>query len=137
MKEIPNIRIPMPLLHEKTPCGTSACLAGEIIPRFTPERLRAICIMLIGFSLCVGCSSNAEKPVPPPPGVTVAPVIQKDVPIYREWVGTTVGSVDADIRPKVEGYFLLRALDAHIEIARKSAVERRPERPAASRSPYD
>jgi len=36
----------------------------------------------------------------------VAPVVQKDVPIVSEWVGTLDGSVNADIRPKVEGYLL-------------------------------
>ena len=62
------------------------------------------CALLI----CFGCAKEEEKPAPPPPGVTVASVIQKDVPIENEWVGTMVGSVDADIRPKVEGYLLTR-----------------------------
>jgi membrane fusion protein (multidrug efflux system) len=35
-------------------------------------------------------------------------VVQKDVPIYQEWVGTMVGNIDADIRPKVEGFLLSR-----------------------------
>jgi len=60
------------------------------------------------LAICAGCSSNAEKPAPPPPGVTVTPVVQKDVPIYQEWVGTMVGNVDADIRPKVDGFLLTR-----------------------------
>lgn len=56
----------------------------------------------------VGCSSKEEKPAPPPPGVTITPVIQKEVSIYQEWVGTTVGNVDAEIRPKVDGFLLSR-----------------------------
>jgi membrane fusion protein (multidrug efflux system) len=63
-------------------------------------------ILLI--ALCAGCVTKTEKPAPPPPGVTVTPVIQKDVSVYGEWVGTMVGNVDADIRPKVEGYLLQR-----------------------------
>ena len=55
-----------------------------------------------------GCSSKEEKPAPPPLGVTVTPVVQKDVPIHQEWVGTMVGNVDAEIRPKVEGFLLTR-----------------------------
>jgi len=55
-----------------------------------------------------GCTSSAEKPAPPPPGVTVTPAIQRDVPIHQEWVGTMSGNVDADIRPKVEGFLLSR-----------------------------
>ena len=55
-----------------------------------------------------GCASKDAKPAPPPPGVTVAPVIQKDVPIRQEWIGTMSGNVDADIRPKVEGFLLTK-----------------------------
>jgi membrane fusion protein (multidrug efflux system) len=55
-----------------------------------------------------GCSSNKEVLPPPPPGVTIAPVIQKDVPIVQEWVGTMAGNVDAEIRPKVVGFLLTR-----------------------------
>jgi len=43
-------------------------------------------------------------PAPPPPAVQVTEVVQSDVPIYREWVGSLDGLVNADIRPQVEGY---------------------------------
>jgi membrane fusion protein, multidrug efflux system len=62
----------------------------------------------LAFTVLSGCSSKQEAPAPPPPEVTVATVIQKDVPIEHEWVGTMVGNVDADIRPKVEGFLLQR-----------------------------
>jgi len=65
-------------------------------------------ILVIALTVCGGCSSKTEAPPPPPPGVTVTAVIQKDVPIYQEWVGTMAGNTDADIRPKVEGYLLTR-----------------------------
>jgi membrane fusion protein (multidrug efflux system) len=64
--------------------------------------------LLLGFALAIACSSEKEKPAPPPPGVTVTAVVQKDVPIYQEWVGTMTGNIDADIRPKVEGFLLSR-----------------------------
>src|SRR2546430_7542546 len=38
----------------------------------------------------------------------ILPVLQKDVPLHQEWVGTMVGNVDADIRPKVDGFLLSR-----------------------------
>ena len=38
--------------------------------------------------------------------VTVTTVVKKDVPIIKEWVGTTQGDVDADIFAKVSGYLL-------------------------------
>ena len=36
-------------------------------------------------------------------------VIQKDVPIYSEWVGTAVGFVNAKVMPQVQGYLLKQA----------------------------
>jgi RND family efflux transporter MFP subunit len=54
--------------------------------------------------LVPGCT---EKPKPAGPiPVKVTTVIQRDVPIYREWLGTTVGYVTAQIRPKVSGYLV-------------------------------
>ena len=52
-----------------------------------------------------GCTQSAP-PAPPPPAVLVTEVIQKDVPIQSEWVGTTVGFVNAKIIPRVQGYLL-------------------------------
>jgi membrane fusion protein (multidrug efflux system) len=57
--------------------------------------------MIIGL----GCSRSAP-PAPPPPAVLVTEVIQKDVPISAEWVGTTVGFVNAKVMPRVQGYLL-------------------------------
>jgi membrane fusion protein (multidrug efflux system) len=42
----------------------------------------------------------------PPPVVEVVEVIQKDVPIYEEWVGTADGLVNATIRAQVQGYLI-------------------------------
>jgi membrane fusion protein (multidrug efflux system) len=38
--------------------------------------------------------------------VEVAPVIQKDVPVQGEWVGTLEGYVNAQIQPQVSGYLI-------------------------------
>ena len=42
----------------------------------------------------------------PPPDVEVVEVLQRDVPITKEWVGTLDGLVNAQIRPQVTGYLL-------------------------------
>src|SRR6266446_6190563 len=60
-------------------------------------------ISLVCLLASVACH-KASAPPPPPPAVQVADVVQSDVPIYREWVGTLDGLVNADIRPQVEGY---------------------------------
>ena len=58
--------------------------------------------VLTGGAAC----SEKEAPPPPPPEVQVAAVVQKDVPIYIELVGATLGSEDIEIRARVEGYLV-------------------------------
>ena len=71
------------------------------------EQWHLLAALMVALVIGAGCATS-EKPAPPPPGVTVIPVLQKDVPLYQEWVGTMVGNVDADIRPKVDGFLLTR-----------------------------
>lgn len=66
---------------------------------------RASVVVLGVLGLVAGCR-RGESPPPPPPEVLVTPVVQKDVPVVSEWIGTLEGSVNADIRPRVEGYLL-------------------------------
>src|SRR5262249_31132653 len=54
-----------------------------------------------------GCS-KPEPPAPPPPDVLVAEVTKQDVPVHSEWVGTTDGYINAQIRAKVQGYLLTK-----------------------------
>ena len=56
-------------------------------------------------TLFAGCKKQ-EPTGPPPPEVQVVDVIQKDVPIYQEWVGTMDGLVNATIRAQVSGYLI-------------------------------
>jgi len=74
--------------------------------RRAAKRSSFVTLIFIASVIPNACSSKKEQPPPPPPGVTVTPVVQKDVPVHQEWVGTMVGNIDADIRPKVEGYLL-------------------------------
>ena len=53
-----------------------------------------------------GCKRAAAPGALPIPEVAVTDVVQKDVPIYSEWVGTTEGFVNANIYPKISGYLL-------------------------------
>ena len=56
----------------------------------------------------LGCSNGNVRAAapPPPPVVKVAPVIQKNVPVQGEWVGTLDGYVNAQIQPEVTGYLI-------------------------------
>jgi RND family efflux transporter MFP subunit len=64
--------------------------------------------LLCGSVLILGgCGgSKAAAPAPPPPSVEVATVVQRDTPIYSDWVATLDGYVNAEIQPRVSGYII-------------------------------
>jgi membrane fusion protein (multidrug efflux system) len=62
-------------------------------------------IAIVALIAGSGCN-RAAPPPPPPPEVLVTEVAQQDVPIVSEWVGTTVGFVNAQVMPRVQGYLL-------------------------------
>jgi len=73
--------------------------------------MRRISVGLVAAFLlmnAVGCSDGKVRAAapPPPPVVEVAPVIQKDLPVQGEWVGTLEGFVNAQIQPQVSGYLI-------------------------------
>lgn len=71
--------------------------------------IRRILVFLVLAASSSACSrQDASKNPPPAQKVVVAPVIQRDEPLFHEWIGTTQGDVNADIRPRVEGYLLRR-----------------------------
>ena len=76
----------------------------ELIQRLR-RRLSPMLVPCLLLAVGVGCSKK-EAPPPPPPEVQVADVVQKDVPIYIELVGATLGSQDIEIRSRVEGYLI-------------------------------
>ena len=77
-------------IHGVTRTGSTAILA----------------VLMTCLVLAAACSKK-EAPAPPaPPEVQVAEVVQKDVPIYIELVGSTLGSDDIEIRARVEGYLV-------------------------------
>ena len=65
-------------------------------------------VILTSLTLVHCKGETASAPPPPLVQVEVADVIQKDVPIQMEWVGTTDGSNNALIRAQVSGYLMKR-----------------------------
>jgi RND family efflux transporter MFP subunit len=56
--------------------------------------------------ILVGCSGGKAAPPAPRPSVEVATVIERDTPIYSDWVATLDGYVNAAIQPRVSGYVI-------------------------------
>ena len=55
----------------------------------------------------VGCGSKkVSAAAAPPPNVQIVDVIQRDVPIYHEYLATLDGFVNAQIQPQVSGYLI-------------------------------
>ena len=73
-------------------------------PVLTGAAIRLSRLFLAGL-VCLSCAKK-QAPAPPPLSVEFATVVQKDVPITKEWIGSLEGYVNADIRPQVTGYVL-------------------------------
>lgn len=69
--------------------------------------MRNRCLILATVCLlATGCGKHGAPPGTPAPLVEVAPVVQKDVPISKEWVANLDGFVNAQIEPQVTGYLV-------------------------------
>ena len=65
----------------------------------------SIGLACLALFFATGCE-KAAPPAPPVPAVDVMTVAPKDVPIFKEWVGSLDGDVNATIRPQVTGYLI-------------------------------
>jgi RND family efflux transporter MFP subunit len=72
---------------------------------FSAARL-ALFLLPVTVVFVAGCGSPKAASPLPSPEVEVASVVQKDVPIYSEWVATLDGYVNAQIQPQVTGYVI-------------------------------
>src|SRR4029450_9840133 len=66
-------------------------------------------VSLIGLVVitAAGCGdASRATATPPPPVVKVEPVVERDVPISVEYVGTLVGYINAQIRARVAGHLV-------------------------------
>jgi membrane fusion protein (multidrug efflux system) len=65
-----------------------------------------LAVLIAVFGLA-GCQEEKKAVAPPPPPeVEVAEVVQKDVPLYQEWVASMDGLVNATILAQVQGYLI-------------------------------
>jgi membrane fusion protein (multidrug efflux system) len=75
------------------------------LPGFRHLRGAALGAAALALIAAAGCEK--QKPPPPPvPVVQIVEAVQRDVPIYMEWVGALDGNINAVIRPQVTGYLI-------------------------------
>jgi membrane fusion protein (multidrug efflux system) len=76
----------------------------------THDRHSLLAGLLIGVmaaAATAGCGNTSGAAAPPPaPVVKVEPVVEQDVPITREYVGSLVGYINAQIRARVSGHLV-------------------------------
>lgn len=80
--------------------------------RSTPVRAAArlgLALLPAAVFLAAGCRNPNAAPAIPSPEVEVASVVQKDVPLFSEWVATLDGYVNSQIQPQVAGYVIRQA----------------------------
>ncbi len=65
--------------------------------------------LLAVLTIAAGCGRTSGAVAASPLQVGVADVEQRDVPLYKEWIGTLDGSVNADIKAEVSGYLIRQA----------------------------
>jgi len=85
--------------------------SGGLAARSTGTHIRWVSLSSLAAALLLntlGCSGSNVRAAgsASPPVVEVAPVIQRDVPVRGEWVGTLQGYVNAQIQPQVSGYLI-------------------------------
>jgi RND family efflux transporter MFP subunit len=71
------------------------------------KKLPAGAGIVLALAFAAGCQRQAAaQPRRPAPVVQVTAVVQQDVPVDGEWVGTLDGYVNAQIQPHVSGYLI-------------------------------
>ena len=77
--------------------------------KLTPKRSLLLVILVVASiaALVMTLRSKPKLQVQAaPPEVEVVQVTQQDVPVYREWIGTLDGMVNAEIKAQVTGYLM-------------------------------
>jgi len=79
------------------------------MPIVPTRHLFALAMTVSAVLACAACEHSQAAPAPsPPPEVAVVAAVQRNVPVFSEWIGTLDGSINAQIRPQVTGYLLKR-----------------------------
>lgn len=78
----------------------------EMFPRSGPARLVMVTAMALGLAFLAGCDGQADsaRQAPPPPQVSVAEVVVRDVTFWDEFTGRIEAVEEVALRPRVAGH---------------------------------
>ena len=103
-----NRRIISKSIHE-TPTQPSHLTPMTLRPHHPLIPSLATITIAAGLLMTAACNHEEAPKELPPPDVLVTDAGTRDVPVYREWIGTLDGSENAEIRARVTGYLLSRS----------------------------
>ena len=92
--------------------GLGAYLGHDCKPVFLGCVLSIIPVLGV-----VGCTRSQAIKLPDTEALVATPV-QRDVPVHNEWVATTDGYVNAEIRPQVTGYIIKQDYKEGAEVSK-------------------
>jgi len=99
-------RFPYPTPQRRSPAASFSGEKRAATITMTPPHLRLL-LGLTTLALASACGSDSAPPAPAV-DVEVGTAESMDVPVTMEWIGTTEGAVDAEIRAQVSGYLISR-----------------------------
>ncbi len=99
-----------------------------MIRDITTVRLYFVFLLAIQIVLLAGCKEK-ELPQPAAVEVVVARVIQRNIPIYSDFVGQTEASLYVDIRARVEGFLEEELFDEGTTVKEKQLLYKIDSRP--------
>jgi membrane fusion protein (multidrug efflux system) len=90
------------VIEEKNNSGKNISTRSKLLAAVAGGAILIVLLVAVFYLF----SGKQVKAAPAPGEVEVVEVEQKDVPIYSEWIGSTDGMVNAEIRAQVSGYLL-------------------------------
>ena len=93
-------------MQKKLPKILTGLLSVFSRHKVSVSAITVVAVAILGALIIAGRSNKPAQAAPRPPDVEVVRVEQKDVPVYSEFIGTTDGMVNADIKAQVTGYLL-------------------------------
>ena len=99
----------------------------------TPGNLRALFALMttvtVATAVLTGCGKKDVVLALPAPEVLVTEAAARDVPVYREWIGTIDGSENVEIRARVTGYLTARDYEEGAQVKKGTLLFEIDQRP--------
>jgi RND family efflux transporter MFP subunit len=94
-------------VRSSTSAHSAKSLTGSSGYRNFGTKLCVLSCIVFAVLFCGGCENKNVSAAPSPPtNVQVIEVVQRDVPIYHEYLASMDGFVNAQIQPQVSGYLI-------------------------------